>query len=97
MEKKYLEGWQTFLELCLEMGELKNVASLFDLLLTAEEKESLAMRALIIRELLAQEKTQRAIARDLNVSIAKITRGSNELKRMKPEFLAFLKTKLVKE
>jgi Trp operon repressor len=31
----------------------------------------------------------------LHVSIAKITRGSNEIKRMNAEFIAYLKTLLV--
>ena len=67
------------------------LSQLFDLLLTPEEKESLALRCLIIEELLKQKKTQRDIAKDLQVSIAKITRGSNELKRMPDKLIAFLK------
>lgn len=94
MEKKYVDGWQCFLELCLGIKEKEQLTQLFELLLTAEEKESLAMRCLIIKELLAREKPQRKIAADLKVSIAKITRGSNELKRMKSSFLEYLKTKL---
>jgi TrpR family trp operon transcriptional repressor len=46
---------------------------------------------------LARKKPQRQIAADLQVSIAKITRGSNELKRMKESFLEFLKSKWVEE
>ncbi len=94
MEKKYQEGWQCFLDLCLETKDLKHLAPLFDLLLTEEEKESLAMRCMIIKELLSRDKTQRQIAVDLNVSIAKITRGSNELKRVKASFLDYVKKKL---
>ncbi len=52
------------------------------------------MRYLIIKELLQKKKPQRQIAKDLNVSIAKITRGSNELKRMHPKLLQFLKKNL---
>jgi TrpR family trp operon transcriptional repressor len=54
------------------------------------------MRCLIIRDLLMQEQTQREIAKNLNVSIAKITRGSNELKRIKDPLLTYLKSKLIK-
>lgn len=84
-------GWQSFTKLCLATKNEKMLSSLFDLLLTQEERESIAMRYLIIIELLKQEKTQRSIAEDLTVSIAKITRGSNELKRMPAKLIKFLK------
>ena len=87
-------GWHVFTQWCLASANQRNLSSLFELLLTQEEKESIAARCLIIMELLKQEKTQRDIAADLNVSIAKITRGSNELKRMSPELIAFLKAHL---
>lgn len=85
------EGWRTFTQLCLASKNEKMLSSLFELLLTSEEKESIATRCLIVAELLKQEKTQRAMAEDLHVSIAKITRGSNELKRMPAKLIAFLK------
>ena len=84
-------GWRGFLKLCLATENEKTLSSLFDLFLTQEEKESLAARYLIIEELLKQEKTQRDMAQDLHVSIAKITRGSNELKRMPLKLIEFLK------
>lgn len=94
--EKNKEGWKYFLDLCKQSKNDKALTDLFDLLLTPEEKENLAMRSLIIRELLKHNKTQREIAKYLNVSIAKITRGSNELKRMKPAFLEYLKELLTK-
>jgi len=94
--EKYKEGWQQFISLCQETTDAKTLSTLFDLLLTPEEKENLSMRCLIIRDLLSQKQTQREIAKNLNVSIAKITRGSNELKRLKEPFLHYMKTKLVK-
>ncbi len=84
-------GWRGFLKLCLATENEKTLSSLFDLFLTQEEKESLAARYLIIEELLKQEKTQRDMAQELHVSIAKITRGSNELKRMPLKLIEFLK------
>ena len=84
-------GWNIFTQLCLSSKNEKMLSSLFNLFLTQEEKESIATRCLIIQELLKQEKTQRDISEDLHVSIAKITRGSNELKRMPPKLIAFLK------
>ena len=77
-----LKGWHVFTKWCLASKNEKMLSSLFELLLTQEEKESIASRCLIVMELLKHEKTQRDMAADLNVSIAKITRGSNEIKRM---------------
>ena len=49
-------------------------------LLTPEEYENIAKRMLILEALMKKELSQREIAKQYNVSIAKITRGSNELK-----------------
>ena len=91
---QHQKGWDSFIELCLATKDKKLCSQLFDLLLTPEEKTDLAMRVLIIKGLLEKEKTQRELAKDLNVSIAKITRGSNELKRLDPELLKYLLKKL---
>ena len=53
---------------------------LFDLFLTKAEQEDIALRYNIITELLSGKKTQREIAKEFHVSIAKITRGSNALR-----------------
>ena len=90
MEKKSFDGWQNFLDLCLQVSDKKTLSLLFDFFLTDNEKESIAMRLLIIQELIAEKKPQREIAHDLKVSIAKITRGSNELKRVEPKLLRLL-------
>jgi TrpR family trp operon transcriptional repressor len=87
-------GWNIFTELCLSSKNEKMLSSLFNLFLTQEEKESIATRCLVIKELIKQEKTQRDISENLHVSIAKITRGSNELKRMPPKLITFLKENL---
>ncbi|MEM9243135.1 MAG: trp operon repressor [Pseudomonadota bacterium] len=77
-EKKI--GWASFLKLCHHSTSIKQCDAIFHLLFTAEERDQLADRVLLVRELLKGEKTQRQIAADLNISIAKITRGSNQLK-----------------
>ncbi len=74
------EGWWAFLELCRGLKTTEQLNEFFDFFLTIEEKEDISSRVLISRELLKGEKTQRQIAKDLQVSIAKITRGSNSLK-----------------
>lgn len=83
-------GWRRFIKLCLSTNDEKMLSSLLDCFLTSEEMESLATRCLIIIELIKKEKSQREIAKELGVSIAKITRGSNELKRISPKLMHFL-------
>lgn len=87
-------AWQGFLNICLVTKTNKELEQIFEIFLTSEEKENLALRYAIVRELLKQEKTQRQIAKDLNVSIAKITRGSNELKRLPAKLKEYLKKNL---
>lgn len=84
-------GLKLFIELCLKIKDASLLKNLFELFFTPEEKESIALRVLVIQKLIQQEKTQREIAKELNVSIAKITRGSNELKRMPESLIDFLK------
>jgi TrpR family trp operon transcriptional repressor len=88
---KLKAGWRGFLALCLKQQDEKALEQLFDLFLTPEEKENLATRYSIVQALLKHELPQREIAKQLNVSIAKITRGSNELKRMDKKLLQTLK------
>ena len=75
-----VDGWRRFLELCRGAKGAKELDELFWLLLTTEERKDISTRTLIVQELVRGEKTQREIAKDLGVSIAKITRGSNFLK-----------------
>lgn len=86
------KGFEKFIEICSRKLGSKELKAVFDLFLTPEEKANLGLRYMIIKELLESKKTQREIAKDLNVSIAKITRGSNELKRLRPEALKLLKS-----
>ncbi len=85
------EGWQGFLKLCSSLQSAKELKKFFDLFLTIEEKENIASRYLIIRELLDGKLTQREIAERHKVSIAQITRGSNALKIIDPHLRNFLK------
>lgn len=88
-------GWRKFIKLCRIAEDEKKLSQLLECFLTVEEQENIATRALIIFELLKGEKTQREIAKSLKVSIAKITRGSNELKRITPQLENFLKKQLL--
>lgn len=88
-----INGYENLLEF-ISLEDKKNLKLLLDLFLTPEEKKDLGLRYLIVKDLLEGKKTQRAIAEELQVSIAKITRGSNELKRVSPKLLAYLKEKI---
>jgi TrpR family transcriptional regulator, trp operon repressor len=87
-------GWQNFITLCRRAHSDEELQALFDLLFTLDEQEQLQMRVELLKALLRGDKTQRVIAEDLQVSIAKITRGSNALKTISPELRQYLKTEL---
>ncbi len=87
-------GWKDFIKLCRDVQDEVLVAELLDFLFTHEEKNNIATRILLVRELMSGEKTQREIAKDLKVSIAKITRGSNSLKRISPQLRRFLEREI---
>jgi len=93
-QDKTKEGWQNFLKFCSKIRSPEELNEIFDLFLTIEEKETLASRYLIVRELLEEKLTQREIAEKYKVSIAQITRGSNALKIISPELKKQLKTRL---
>jgi len=95
MSKIQEDHWRWFLKTCLKFQSEKELNEFFDLVLTAEESNAVALRCGIIRELIKEEKTQREIAQALNISIGKITRGSNYLKRISSRLKMFL-TKNVK-
>ena len=74
------DGWRGFLNLCLKEKTPQELDEFFGLFLTPEERKDLSTRHLIVRELVRGKMTQREMAKNLGVSIAKITRGSNSLK-----------------
>jgi TrpR family trp operon transcriptional repressor len=80
------DGWRGFLSLCSGAKNSKELNELLWLFLTHEERKDIATRYLIVRELVEGKKTQREMANDLGVSIAKITRGSNFLKMVSKDF-----------
>jgi TrpR family trp operon transcriptional repressor len=89
------KGWRSFLSLCLAADDEKELTEVLGLFLTPEEKSSIETRCLIVKALLEQKITQRQMSEELEVSIAKITRGSNELKRISPKLLEFLQKNLL--
>ena len=87
------DGWRDFLELCSKIKTPEAFNSFFALFLTFEERETMASRYVIIKALLEGQLTQREMAETYKVSIAQITRGSNALKIIDPEFKKFLEKK----
>lgn len=86
------DGWRGFLDLCSKAKDQQELDSLFWLLLTPKERSEISTRCLIVRELLRGEKTQREMAQELKVSIAKITRGSNFLKMIGKDLRSLLQS-----
>lgn len=91
------DGWKLFIELCNELKNKEQFAGFLDFFLTLEEKEDIAKRVLIIKELLLGSVTQRELASKLGVSISKITRGSHALKRYDPEVKRLIQEFLTNE
>ena len=95
MGPKGQRGWREFLKLCLDTKSPKQLNELLELFLTTEERSAIALRVKLIQELLRNKKTQRDIASDLEISIAKITRGSNALKIIPDSLKQFLEKDLL--
>jgi TrpR family transcriptional regulator, trp operon repressor len=83
-------NWSGFIRLCLALKSDAQFEELFSIFLTRAEKEDIARRFAIVCELLKGEKTQREIAKQFKISIAKITRGSNALKIADAKMLSLL-------
>lgn len=88
-------GWKDFIDLCKHVKGDPLFEEVLDFFFTLEEKQHLSTRIMLVRELLKAEKTQRQISKDLNVSIAKITRGSNALKQISKQLKLYLQKKLL--
>lgn len=85
------DGWQKFISLVLSLKDPKMAEEISRLFFTPEERNAISKRIRIIEELIKGEMTQREMAQKLEISIAKITRGSNALKEAKPNLITFLK------
>ena len=94
MKNDLEDGWQSFLRICKEVKNLDQLDELLNFFLTIEEKQNLATRYLLIQGLLKGKKTQRELSKELRVSIAKITRGSNALKIISDPLRGFLERKM---
>lgn len=88
------QEWQQFLALLKQAVAEDKIEALLAMLLTADERSSLGLRVQITRALLENQRPQREIQQQLNTSAATITRGSNMLKTVDPDILAWVSHKL---
>ena len=82
--------YSDFAKLCARAETQDLLEEWFAFLFTPAELEALFKRLTLTGALLEQKLTQRDIAKNLNISIAKITRGSNALKQISPELKMIL-------
>lgn len=68
--------------LLAKIEQPKEVETILSILLTPNEQSCLKTRLEILQELIKDHLPQREIAQKLKVSIAKITAGSKEVKKM---------------
>lgn len=85
---KALHRW---LHLAEQARDAKILDEFFAFMFTPQEYEQLEKRYALIEALMQDKLPQREIAEKLNVSIAKITRGSNALKVLSPKLKNLLK------
>ena len=94
--KDFSKNWDDFIELLMGVESLAEMKSFLRLFLASEERKHIIDRYLTMQELIKKEKPQRQISKDLNVSIAKITRCSNSLKEADVRVIQRLKVGLKK-
>ena len=87
----FKKNWDDFLNLLLSCADRNELNRLFNFILTYDERDMIAKRLSLTQALLTKEKSQRQIAQDLSLSIALITRGSNELKRTPDDDIIWIK------
>lgn len=67
-----------------QLDNVSDAETLLPLLLSPEEMTAINSRVIVYKALMEGQLSQREIAKTYNVSIATITRGSNNLKAMSP-------------
>lgn len=88
------QEWQDFITLLQQAVAQEKLPQFFSAFFSPDERNSLGLRVQIVRELLKGNGSQREIQQQLNTSAATLTRGSNMLKTLEPEFIQWLNEKL---
>lgn len=91
---KNMEQWHSFINMLRTAFNQNKEQELLTLLLTPDERDALGLRLQIVAQLLDKTYSQREIQQNLNTSAATITRGSNMIKTMPPEFMQWVKEQL---
>ncbi|NYA26350.1 trp operon repressor [Haemophilus haemolyticus] len=89
-----LEQWNAFLQMLKTAFEENKAQEFLTLLLTADERDAVGLRLQIVSQLIDKNMPQREIQQNLNTSAATITRGSNTIKTMDPDFMQWMKQHL---
>lgn len=79
-DRDFYEGLNELYTIIAGMSNPEDIADFFGCLFTGSEREDLAKRWLLVREI-DKGTTQREIARMFKMSLCKITRGAKELKK----------------
>jgi TrpR family transcriptional regulator, trp operon repressor len=74
------EGWWKWIELLVAVQRTEEMDEMLHLFLTESEREAIADRYQLVKELIRGEKSQRQIADDLGLSISKVTMGSKAVR-----------------
>ncbi|EIJ69426.1 trp operon repressor [Pasteurella bettyae] len=89
-----MKQWTTFIEVLRTAFNKGKEQELLTLLLTPDERDAIGLRLQIVAQLLDKKIPQREIQQNLSTSAATITRGSNMLKLMPPEFMNWVKAQI---
>ncbi len=84
------DHYTDFAKLCAGALQEGLLEEYFAFLFTPTELEAIFKRLQLVDALLVPKMPQREMAQVLNMSIAKITRGSNALKQVSPALRTFL-------
>jgi TrpR family trp operon transcriptional repressor len=77
-----VQQWSKVVDLIQTQSDHETLNSVLGVLLTPEERDAVASRLAIMRALLNGGESQREISARFDVSIAKVSRCSNFLKRL---------------
>ncbi|WP_392561201.1 trp operon repressor [Orbus sturtevantii] len=92
MEK---DDWQKTVDFLHRAFDDNHQFDIFKLLMTIDERNALITRVKIVKALLDGKINQRQLREQLGIGIATVTRGSNSLKDISPEFKLWLKKALL--
>ena len=85
-------GWQQLFDIFEKTDNSSLRLRLYEVLTTQKEREALGIRAEVAKALIAGKESQRDIAKRLDICIATVTRGSQNLKTLDKKDRSLLET-----